>query len=316
MNDKIKLGISTCLLGEKVRYDGGHKLDRYLVNVLGPFVTWIPICPEVECGLPIPRESVRLVQSQNGVRLLTSKSKIDHTDRMLSWAEKRLDLLAQENMCGFIFKAKSPSSGMRDIKVYSENGMPLSKGVGLFAALLMQRFPHLPMEDEGRLNDAGFRENFIERIFVVHRWGKYLASDTARKELVQFHTDHKLMLMAHSEKHLRHLGKLVAAPHTMQRDELNHDYFVNLMDGLKLKATVKKNVNVLQHIMGYFKKQLTASEKQEALQIIDQYHKQLIPLIVPVTLLKHFVNKYDVSYLKRQHYLNPHPAEMMLRNHV
>ncbi|MBN1483065.1 DUF1722 domain-containing protein [candidate division KSB1 bacterium] len=315
-NDRIKLGISSCLLGEKVRYDGGHKLDRYLVNVVGPFVDWIPICPEVECGLPIPRESMRLVQTGTGVRLLTGKSKIDHTERMLRWIDKRLDLLEQENTCGFIFKAKSPSSGMRDVKIYGENGMPVGKGAGLFASMLMQRFPHLPVEDEGRLNDAGLRENFIERVFVYHRWRKYLANGASRKELVNFHTDHKLLLMAHSEKHMRVLGKLVAAPQTRDKDDLNHDYFVNMMEGLKLKATVKKNVNVLQHIVGYFKKQLTAAEKQEVLQVIDLYHQHLIPLIVPVTLLKHFVNKYDESYLKRQYYLNPHPAELMLRNHV
>ncbi len=316
MPDTIKLGISTCLLGEKVRYDGGHKLDRYLANTVGPFVEWVPICPEHECGLPIPRESMRLVKTENGVRLLTGKTKVDHTERLVNWAKARLDQLEKEHICGFVFKAKSPSSGMRDIKIYSEQGMPLSKGSGLFAEMLMQRFPYLPVEDEGRLNDAGLRENFIERVFVYFRWQQFLEAGATRKDLVAFHSDHKYLIMAHSEKNLRVMGKMVAAPDAKAKEELLNDYFINLMEGLKLKATVRKNTNVLQHIFGYFKKQLTAAEKQEMLDVIEQYYKRLIPLIVPVTLLKHYITKYDEPYLKRQHYLNPHPAELMLRNHV
>ncbi|MDZ7860041.1 MAG: DUF523 and DUF1722 domain-containing protein [Candidatus Krumholzibacteriota bacterium] len=316
MADKIKLGISTCLLGEKVRYDGGHKLDRYLVNVVGPFVEWVPICPEVESGLPIPRESMHLVQTDNGLRLMTGKTKIDHTERMITWAEKRLDLLEKEEICGFVFKTKSPSSGMRDIKIYSEAGMPLSKGKGMFASRLMERFPYLPVEDEGRLNDAGLRENFIERVFVYFRWLQFLANGSTRKGLVDFHTDHKYLIMAHSESNLRAMGKLVADPHAKEKKELLDEYFINLMEGLKLNATVKKNTNVLQHIMGYFKNQLSSEEKQELLDVIEKYHNRLIPLIVPVTLIKHYTKKYREPYLSRQHYLNPHPVELMLRNHV
>ncbi len=316
MEEKIKLGISTCLLGEKVRYDGGHKRDRYLVEVIGPFVEWVPVCPEVECGLPIPRESMRLVGSPENPRLLTHRTRIDHTERLFSWAEQRLSRLESEEICGFIFKSKSPSSGMRDIKVHNDNGMPVGKTSGLFARELMRRFPSLPVEDEGRLNDAAIRENFLERVFVVHRWRKMLHEQPSRQGLVDFHTDHKLLIMAHSEKHMRELGKLVAAPQNMPTDELFKLYFERLMDGLRLHATVKKNVNVLHHIIGYFKKRLTADEKQDVLQVIEQYHRGLIPLIVPVTLLNYFVRKYNEPYLKRQHYLAPHPAEWMLRNHV
>ncbi len=316
MEEKIKLGISTCLLGEKVRYDGGHKRDRYLTDVVAPFVEWVPICPEVECGLPIPRESMRLVGTLEEHRLKTGKTGIDHTERMQKWAQQRLDDLKDEELCGFIFKSKSPSFGMRDIKIYSEKGMPVGKGSGLFARALMERFPYLPVEDEGRLNDAGLRENFIERVFVYFRWRQFLKAGGTRKGLVEFHTDHKLLIMAHSEKHMRKLGKLVAAPHELDNDQLLQNHFETMMQGLKLQATVKKNVNVLQHILGYFKKQLTFDEKQEVLQVINQYHQRLIPLIVPVTLLNHYVRKYQEPYLLRQHYLHPHPAEMMLRNHV
>jgi uncharacterized protein YbgA (DUF1722 family)/uncharacterized protein YbbK (DUF523 family) len=316
MDEKIKLGISTCLLGEKVRYDGGHKLNRYLVNVVGQFVEWVPVCPEAECGLPIPRESMRLVHSSKGPRLMTRKSKIDHTDLMMKWAAIRLRRLEKENLCGYIFKSKSPSSGMRDINIYNEKGMPQSKSSGLFAQAFMERFSILPVEDEGRLNDAGLRENFIERVFVYHRWMKLTTNGASRKRLVDFHTDHKLLIMSHSPKHLRMLGKIVAEPQKRSKSDLVNEYVETLMEGLKLKATVRKNTNVLHHAMGYFKKILTADEKQELLGMIDQYHKSLIPLIVPVTLLRHYVRKYDAPYLKRQYYLNPHPVELMLRNHV
>jgi len=316
MSDKIKLGVSTCLLGEKVRYDGGHKLNRYLVDVVGPFVEWVPVCPEVECGLPVPRESMRLVQGPRGPRLTTGKTNIDHTDRMMKWTEGRLRQLEKENLRGYVFKSRSPSSGMRDIKIYNELGMPQSKGSGLFARAFMDRFPLLPVEDEGRLNDAGLRENFIERVFIYHRWINFTESGATPKGLVDFHTDHKLLIMSHSPKHLRELGKIVAAPKGRNKKDVLDEYIARLMEGLKLSATVRKNTNVLQHIMGYFKKVLTAGEKQELLTVIDRYHKSLIPLIVPVTLLNHYVRKYDEPYLKRQYYLNPHPAELMLRNHV
>lgn len=316
MNDRPKLGISTCLLGENVRYDGGHKLDRYLRDVVGKFVDWVPVCPEVECGMPTPREALRLVGDPENPRLVTSRTGIDKTDQMLTWAKMRLDQLEQENLCGYIFKSKSPSSGMQGIKVYDKNGVPSKKGVGIFARAFMERFPLMPVEDEGRLNDAKLRENFIERIFVYKRWQNYVQNDGSRKGLVDFHTDHKLLIMAHSPKHLSELGKLVAQVKELDPKELHDRYLSTLMTALKLHATVKKNVNVLQHIMGYFKKQLSSDEKQELLEVIGNYHKGLIPLIVPITLVNHFVRKYNEPYLKRQYYLNPHPVELMLRNHV
>ncbi|MDZ7401755.1 MAG: DUF523 and DUF1722 domain-containing protein [candidate division KSB1 bacterium] len=316
MNDRPKLGISTCLLGVNVRYDGGHKLDRYLRDVVGQFVDWVPVCPEVECGLPIPREALRLVGDPENPRLVTSRTGIDKTEQMLTWAKMRLDQLEKENLCGYIFKSKSPSSGMQGIKVYDKNGVPSKKGVGVFARAFMERFPLMPVEDEGRLNDARLRENFIERVFVYKRWLNYVQNDGSRKGLVDFHTDHKLLIMAHSPKHLSELGKLVAQAKELEPKELQNQYLTTLMTGLKLHATVKKNVNVLQHCMGYFKKQLSADEKQELLEVIGNYHKGLIPLIVPITLLNHYVRKYNEPYLKRQYYLNPHPIELMLRNHV
>ncbi len=316
MNDKIKVGISTCLLGENVRYDGQHKLDRYLRDTLGGYVQWVPVCPEVECGLPVPRPAMRLVGKPEDPRLMTINSKQDLTGRMKKWIAKRLPELEKENLCGYVFKTKSPSSGMRGVKIYTEDGMPSYSGSGLFAKAFMEKFPLLPVEDEGRLHDASLRENFIERIFIFGRWRKLVSGKPRIKDLIVFHSRHKLILMSHSPKHLRELGKLTASANNNNLPRVMDEYVNIMMPALKLLATVKKNVNVLQHIMGYFKKQLTADEKQELLEVIEEYHRELVPLIVPVTLLKHYVRKYNEPYLMEQYYLSPHPAELKLRNHA
>jgi len=316
MGNKIKIGISSCLLGKQVRYDGGHKLDHFLTDTLGQYVDWVPVCPEVECGLPVPREAMHLIGEPETPRLVTHKTGIDHTQKMEKWASKKLKALGKEDLCGFIFKSRSPSSGMSGVKIYSESGVPGKKGRGIFAGAFIKEFPLIPVEDEGRLNDPGLRENFIERIFVFMRWNKFLKNKPTTKSLIEFHADHKLLIMSHSVQHVRELGKLVAGAKGSNPQRLYAEYFQILMDGLKLQATVKKNVNVLHHIMGYFKNLLSTDEKQELLEVIEQYHTSLTPIIVPVTLLKHYVRKYNEPYLVRQHYLNPHPVDLMLRNHV
>lgn len=313
--EKIRIGVSKCLLGEKVRYDGGHQHDRYITDTLGRYFEYVPVCPEVEYGLPIPREALRLVGDPANPRLVTIKTGIDHTEGMQKWAQDRLNRLAEDSLCGFIFKNRSPSSGMQSIKVYGPSGMPVYKGVGIFARAFMDRFPLLPVEDDGRLHDPTLRENFIERVFVFKRWQELLEKGVSGKDLIAFQTEHKLLFMAHSPKHLTGLGRLVAG-RKGKAGQLTDAYAAVMMEGLKLIATTKKNTNVLSHIMGYFKKVLSTDEKQELLEIIDQYHDGLVPLIVPVTLIKHYVRKYDDPYLKRQCYLTPHPVELMLRNHV
>ncbi len=313
---RIKLGISSCLVGENVRYDGGHKLDRFLGNTLAGYVAWVPVCPEVEYGLPVPREAMRLVGDPDAPRLVTVRSRKDHTDGMTAWARSRVEALAGEDLCGFVFKSRSPSSGMASVKVYGESGMPSRRGAGIFAREFMARFPLLPVEDEGRLYDPGLRENFIERIFVVRRWKDYLADDGSARGLIDFHADHKLLIMSHSPRHYRQLGQMVAGASRASVQRLQAGYFSLLMEGLRLLATARKHTNVLQHAAGYFKRDLSKDEKQELQEVIEEYHRGLVPLIVPVTLLRHYVRKYDEPYLRRQYYLNPHPAELMLRNHV
>lgn len=310
---KIKLGISSCLLGYNVRYDGGHKLDHYLRDTLGKFIEWVNVCPEVECGLSIPRESMRLIGDSENPRLITHNSKIDYTDKMNSWAKKRINLLKNEDICGFIFKSKSPSSGLFNVKIYNENGMPTKKGSGLFAKAFVNQFPLKPVEEEGRLHDPLIRENFIERIFVYYRWKNTKKNPN---EIINFHSDHKYTLMAHSPKYLKELGFMVANMKKKESSNFYNEYFSKMTAALKTLKTVKKNVNVLMHITGYFKKYLSNNEKEELIEIIMNYHKMIIPIIVPLTLIKHYAKKYNIEYLKRQTFLNAHPLELMLLNHV
>jgi uncharacterized protein YbgA (DUF1722 family)/uncharacterized protein YbbK (DUF523 family) len=312
----IKIGISSCLMGYKVRFDGGHKRDRFLTDTLGQYFEYVPVCPEVEYGFGIPREALRLVGNPDSPRLVTTKTHRDHTDRMLRWARKRVIELGKEGLCGFIFKSNSPSSGMERVKVYSDEGMPQKKGRGVFAGVFMDRFPLIPVEEEGRLHDAKLRENFIERIFTLKRWRELQENGMRLGGLVDFHTRNKLLILSHSPKHCSAMGKLVAGGKQYVIREIFQRYEALLMEALKLKTTIKKNVNVLQHMMGYFKKHLSADEKKELLEIIRSYHDEDIPLIVPVTLFNHYVRKYEQPYLHKQTYLNPHPLALHLRNHV
>ncbi len=314
--EKIRLGISTCLLGEPVRFDGGHKWDRFLTDTLGQYVEYVPVCPEVECGLGIPREPLRLVGDWQNPRLITVRTNLDQTDRMKEWAKRKILELEKEDLCGFIFKSGSPSSGMERVKVYDRNGVPAKRGVGIFARAFIDHLPLLPVEDEGRLNDPHLRENFIERIFALKRWREVLREKPSRGKLVDFHTRNKLLLLSHSPSHYQQMGRWVAQGKKAPLKELYARYQTLFLEALKVKATSKKNANVLQHMMGYFKDQLSADEKQELLDIIDRFRQEFLPLIVPVTLITHYVRKYKQPYLLEQSYLQPHPTELQLRNHV
>ncbi len=314
--DKIKLGISACLLGKMVRYDGGHKLDHFLTDTLGQYVEYIPVCPEVESGFGTPREPFRLVGDPQNPRLVTTRTHQDHTKRMEQWARKRVEELQKESLCGYIFKSGSPSSGMERVKVYDSNGVPRKVGVGIFARVFMDHYPLLPVEDEGRLNDPELRENFIERIFTLKRWRETLVQKQDLGNLINFHTRHKLLILSHSPEHYRAMGKMVAQGKNIPVKTLYDKFQALLMEALQHKTTAKKNANVLQHMMGYFKEEISADEKQKLLEIINQFRRGHLPLIVPITLMNHYVRKYNQPYLKEQYYLHPHPLELQLRNHV
>ncbi len=309
--DRIRIGVSSCLLGNKVRYDGNHRRDPYIADVLGRFFEFVPVCPEVECDMGVPREPIHLVGDPQNPRLVGRESGIDHTERMHTWATARLEALARRGLCGFIFKSKSPSSGMTRVKVHGEDGKVRRTGVGIFARRFMERFPLLPVEEESGLYDIERRENFIERVFIMHR---LLHLIPTKRDLVLFHSRHKLLVMAHSVEHYRALDRLVAG--SLPLDELLPRYTELLFAALKRKATVAKHARVLHRCLGYLKKNLTADERRELREIVERYRAGLVPLIVPVTLLEHYARKYRRHDLSDQYYLRPHPWELKLRYHA
>lgn len=296
----IRVLVSSCLLGEKVRYDGGHKRDPFLVETLGRFVEYVPVCPEVECGLPTPREAMRLAGDPAHPRLVTVNTGVDHTGEMQGWSRKKLQELEGLDLCGYICKKDSPSSGMD----------------GMFTKAFMDHFPLIPVEEEGRLQDPALREMFVERVFTLRRLRDRIRQGKSRRNLLEFHTDHKLLILTHGRTRYTEMGNLVAHAKELPLEELYKRYLHLLMEALRLRTSPAKCANVLMHMMGHFRKFLTSDERQELLEVIGRYRNRLIPLVVPVTLFRHYVRKYNVAYLERQVFLNPHPVELMLRNHV
>lgn len=315
-DEPIRIGVSACLLGSAVRFDGGHKRDHFLTEVVGPFVEWVSVCPEVEMGMSIPRETIRLVARGDEVRLIAEKSGTDHTDAMRAWSERRLRQLEKLDLCGYVLKKNSPSCGMERVRLYGRGGMPARIGRGMFADALMARFRHLPVEEEGRLNDAPLRESFLERVFAYRRLRSLFRGRWARRDLIRFHAGHKLQLMSHSPASYRELGRLVADCKQYPPAELRRMYEDKFMEALARPATVRRHVNVLQHIIGYLRELLDDPSRGELHRLIEDYRAGLIPLIVPLTLVRHYVRIFGIGYLAQQVYLDPHPKELMLRNHV
>ncbi len=315
-NAPIRIGISACLLGQEVRFDGGHKRSDFLVDIFGPFVEFVPVCPEVEIGLGVPRETLRLVRDGGEIRLIGNESGADHTGAMRRYSDRRTAALANDDLSGYVLKKGSPSCGMERVRIYAANGIPARDGRGLYADALVRRFPNLPIEEEGRLNDARLRDNFIERVFAYRRVKTFFAGRWTTGGLVALHTAHKLQLLAHAPRAYAELGRMVANASTIARSELRDRYETDFMSALKKIATVARHVNVLQHIAGYFRDRLDAESRSELAAVIEDYRKELVPLIVPITLVRHHVRSLDIAYLKGQAYLEPHPKELMLRNHV
>lgn len=317
MKNKIKIGVSSCLIGEKVRWDGDHKQDRYVSEVLGKYFEYVSICPEVEVGMGTPRETVALYGTLEKHRMMGKKSKTDWTQKMNRYSRTRTNQLTREDLCGYIFKSKSPSCGIARVPVYSDSDKSKARhGPGIFADAFIKSFPLLPVEDEDRLSDSKIRENFIVKVFGFHRLQNLLKSRFSLGKLVDFHTRHKFLLLAHSRKNYDELGKLVAKGKTLKSDVLKSEYSTLFMETLALYSTPKKNTDVLLHMMGFLKKVLSKKEKEDILATIDDYRKELLPLIVPVTLIRHQIKQHHIEYLQDQIYLTPHPKELMLRNHV
>ncbi len=316
----IFVGVSSCLLGESVRYDGGHKHNSYVTQTLGRFFTFQPVCPEVAIGLGTPRPPIRLVRAEPGnapVRAVGIKDPaLDVTEALEAFGERMARELG--HLSGYIFKRASPSCGMERVKVYraGRDVPPDNDGQGIYARELMQALPLLPTEEEGRLSDPVLRENFIERVFIYHRWQQLVRDGLTPAALVGFHTEHKYIIMSRGDDGYRTLGRLVATAGKADLTTLATDYSTRLMTLLRRPATRKRHSNVLMHLMGYLKKHLEAADKAELLELIDAYRHGRLPLIVPLTLLKHHLRRHPNAYLLRQHYFSPHPEELMLRNTI
>jgi len=313
--DPIRIGISSCLLGNAVRYDGGHRHDRYITGTLGRFFEFVPFCPEVAVGLGTPRPPIRLVEDGGEIRVRGIEDhSLDVTRKLVRYGHglrKQLHPLS-----GYIFKSRSPSCGMERVRVYGRKGHPVTTGAGMFAQTVMQDFPELPVEEEGRLMDPVLRENFVGRVFVYHRWQQQCGRRLTAGRLVDFHTRHKFIVLAHDETAYRELGRLVARAGRGGLRELGDTYVSRLMGALKKKATPRRHGNVLMHIAGFLKKRIGAADREELLEVIDAYRREQVPLIVPLTLLRHHLRHHPDPYLADQYYLDPHPRELMLLNRI
>jgi uncharacterized protein YbbK (DUF523 family)/uncharacterized protein YbgA (DUF1722 family) len=303
----IRIGVSSCLLGQEVRWDGGHKRDRFLTDTFGRFVEWVPVCPELEVGMGVPRPPVRLERGEDGLCLVETRSGRDHTRAMRAYTARRVAALREQGLCGYVLKKDSPSCGYQRVKVYARGGAPRRDGRGLFAEGLLGAFPRLPVEDEGRLCDPGLRENFVERVFAYRRLRDLFAGRWTRGGAVAFHAAHKLQLMAHAPEAYRA---------ELPRAAFRERYEEGFMDALAQRATPGRNANVLQHMAGYLRDALSAGERAELAESIADYRRGWLPLVVPVTLVRHHARRLDLRYLLDQLYLQPHPKELMLRNHV
>lgn len=313
--DPIRIGVSSCVIGEEVRWNGGHSRQRYLTDMLGPFVEYVPVCPEVEVGMGVPRPTVRLVREGDELRMIDPKNEVDWTSSMQRLSRTRSSELADEGLHGFVLKKDSPTCGVFRVRIYTDSGVERN-GQGLFATALIQRMPHLPVEEEGRLNDARIRENFVERVFAYRRLKDLFRPRWTLGDVVAFHTREKLLLRAHDERGYRELGRLVANSKNVPRAAFADDYADRFMAIMRRPATVAKHANVLQHMLAFLRWADDDVGRAEMHDAITDYRAGLVPLVVPVTLIQHLARRHNQQILLESSYLSPHPKELMLRNHV
>ncbi|MEZ8987705.1 hypothetical protein BCT94_16315 [Vibrio breoganii] len=312
-NTHIQIGISACVLGEKVRFDSGHKISKFVTKELAPFFEFVPVCPEVGMGMGVPRPTIRLVTDEERIALVETKdASKDYTDGMLAYSNDKVQELKQQELCGYIVCAKSPTCGMERVKVYSKGGAS-KEGIGMYTEILMKEMPWLPVEEDGRLNDPVLKENFISRVFGLRDFYDCMGGQPTSGKIVAFHSRYKLTLMAHHPDSYKELGQLVARVADYDPEEFFQLYRVKFMEALTNRASRKNNSNVLMHIQGYFKKWLSSQEKQELRKVIDEYREGLLPLLSVLTLIKHYLSLYPDEYLQNQKFLDPHPQELRLR---
>jgi len=312
--EKIPVGVSSCLLGERVRYDGGHKGHSYITGTLHEYFDYQPFCPELNIGLGVPRKPIRLQRADADlIRCVQiDDASIDHTQSLRDCADEQRTW--QSKLCGYIVKKDSPSCGMERVKVW-QDAMPVRSGSGVYTQRMLQNFPFLPVEEEGRLGDAVLRENFIQRVFALRRWHHLMESLTVGS-LIEFHARHKLILMSRNQSRYRKLGQFVAAINQDNLEAKSAEYLLEFMALLKISATRKHHVNVLQHIQGYLKKNLDSDDKQELAQSIEKYRLGLVPIVVPITLLNHHFRRHPDAYITDSYYMSPYPEELCLQNTI
>lgn len=318
MEGEIKIGVSSCLLGQSVRHNGGHTRSAFVTEMLGKYVSFVPKCPEMDIGLGVPREAIRLSRTRKdaAVQLIGTKSGDNHTAAMTRYAEETAAWLKDQDLCGYIFKKDSPSCGLFRVKIYDFNNRAERNGIGMFAKHVVEALPGLPMEEEGRLHDALLRENFVARIFAYRRVKDLFAPNWTLRELIDFHRREKMLLMAHNQTAYRRLGQLVAGAKDRDRGEVARQYIEEFMAALSRPVSIGRHVNVLQHMAGYVSKFLDDAGREDLQGAIKDYQDALVPLSVPLVLCRHLVRRFAVSYLLDQSYLSPHPKEMALRNYI
>ncbi|MCG9575119.1 DUF523 and DUF1722 domain-containing protein [Vibrio tubiashii] len=310
---QIKIGISSCVLGERVRFDSGHKLSKFVTKELTPYFEFVPVCPEVGSGMPVPRPTIRLMSNEDRIALVETKDPTkEHTQAVVDYSKSKVIELEREQLCGYIVCAKSPTCGMERVKVYKKNSAE-NVGVGLYTNELMKAMPWLPVEEDGRLNDPVLKENFITRIYTLKDFYDSIDDEPTRGKIVAFHSRYKLTLMAHHPTSYKELGKLVANVKDYDIEEFYKLYRQGLMAAMTHRASRKNNTNVLMHLQGYFKRALSRSQKKELVQVIEDYRVGLLPLLAPLTLIKHYLAAHPDSYLEDQAFLQPHPQELRLR---
>ena len=313
---KIPIGVSQCLLGEPVRFDGGHKRNRYLTDVLSAHVEFRAVCPEMAIGLGVPRKPIRLIITSGQDRIRgVANAELDVTDALVQQAEENASRMG--DICGYVFMQNSPSCGVFGLKRYLENGNSIdSNGRGAYAKRLMELMPLIPVEEAGRLTDAGLRENFITRMFALHDWRQQLEQEPTAKKIIDFYSRYKYQVMAHHVPSYFTIGKLLANMSAKPIVEINKEFITLLMSALSHKATRKGNTNAMMHLRGYLKQHISKVDKEELSHSIESYLEGVVPIIVPLTLLRHHLLTLDNPYLKIQTFWNPYPEALGLRNHV
>lgn len=313
---RIKVGISSCLLGQPVRYDGTHKHLRLATDSLSRYFDFVAECPEMGIGMGVPRKPIRLVGKPEAPRVVAvHDEKLDYTDALQQFGEVKA--AEHSDLCGYIFMKNSPSCGLFRVKVYQQNGYPAqTPGRGIFAKAFTDRHPLLPVEESGRLSDPLLRENFVTRVFAYADWQTLKAQGLTHQAILNFHARYKYCLMAHSPADYSALGRMLADAGKHESEQLGEHYFAALMRVLSSLASRKTHTNVLMHLQGYLKKVLSAHEKTELTKIIEQYRTAQVPLIVPITLLKHHFNNHPDPYISQQAYLQPYPEDLSLRNTI